>query len=75
MTMNNYMAQLGAQLVDHGFAILPIQPGTRSRAYIAAKPGTTIRNGAGIASVTPRRIRSASGAIGPRPASALPQGA
>ncbi len=29
MTMNNFMAQLGAQLVDHGFAILPIQPGTK----------------------------------------------
>ena len=39
MTMDNYMAQLGASLVDHGFPILPIQPGTkkpgmyRSRAW------------------------------------------
>lgn len=33
MTMDNYMAQLGAALVDHGFPILPIQPGTK-------KPGT-----------------------------------
>ena len=29
MTTNNFMAQLGASLVDHGFAILPIQPGTK----------------------------------------------
>lgn len=29
MTSNNFMAQLGATLVDHGFAILPIQPGTK----------------------------------------------
>ncbi len=29
MTTNNFMAQLGAALVDHGFPILPIQPGTK----------------------------------------------
>ncbi len=29
MTNNNFMAQLGASLVDHGFPILPIQPGTK----------------------------------------------
>lgn len=29
MTTPNYMAQLGATLVERGFAILPIQPGTK----------------------------------------------
>jgi hypothetical protein len=29
MTTNNFMAQLGASLVDHGFPILPIQPRTK----------------------------------------------
>ena len=29
MSNTNYMAQLGASLVDHGFPILPIQPGTK----------------------------------------------
>ena len=29
MKNNNFMAQLGASLVDHGFPILPIQPGTK----------------------------------------------
>ncbi len=29
MDNTNFMAQLGASLVDHGFAILPIQPGTK----------------------------------------------
>lgn len=29
MTSQNYMAQLGATLVDRGFAILPIQPNTK----------------------------------------------
>ena len=29
MTNKNYMAQLGATLVDRGFPILPIQPNTK----------------------------------------------
>ena len=29
MNPNNYMAQLGATLVDRGYAILPIQPSTK----------------------------------------------
>jgi hypothetical protein len=29
MSNNNFMARLGASLVDHGYPILPIQPGTK----------------------------------------------
>ena len=38
MTASSFMAQLGARLVDAGFPILPIQPGTK-------KPGV-FRRGA-----------------------------
>ena len=51
---DSYMARLGARLVDNGYPVLKIMPGTESQGSSKAAPGATTGAGPSTARVRPR---------------------
>ena len=55
---SSYMARLGGRLIENGYPILPIMPGTKKPGRFTCGPGATIR--AGRVTAIARALRSSS---------------